>query len=95
MSPRLRQNKTVCLLEKHLAFRDVIRPPELFQFTNQLVPILHCKRTFPPHHDGHGDIVVGAIETSVTKTVAKIEGMATFPLLQIVQDLRIRQPIDI
>ena len=39
-----------------LLFLDVIRPPELLQFVDDVIPILHGERTFSSHHDSHGDL---------------------------------------
>ena len=39
-----------------LLFLDVIRPPELLQFVDEVIPILHGERTIASHHDGHGDL---------------------------------------
>ena len=52
------------------AFFDVIRPPKLLQFVDDVIPILHGERTFAHHHDCHGDVVVGAIDICVPKAVA-------------------------
>ena len=66
---------------------DVVRPPELLQFMDDVIPILHGERTFASHHDGHGDVVVGAIDICVLKTVTQVERTALFSLLQVITDL--------
>ena len=59
-----------------LIILDVIRPPELLQFVDEIIPILHGERTFASHHDGHGDVVVRAIYIRVLKSVTEIERLA-------------------
>ena len=72
----------------NLFFLDVIRPPELFQFVGDVIPILHGERTFSHHHNSHGDVVVGAIDIRVPKPVTQVESMATTALLDVLTDLR-------
>ena len=38
-----------------LLILDVVRPPELLQFVDDVIPILHGERTFASHHNGHGE----------------------------------------
>ena len=65
----------------------VIRPPKPFQFVGNVIPILHGECTWPHHHDGHGDVVVGTIDIRVPKPVTQVERLALFSLLQVVANL--------
>jgi len=67
-----------------LSFFDVVRPPELLQFVDDVVPILHGERTFTSHHDCHDDVVVGAIDIRVPKPISDVERLALFALLQVI-----------
>ena len=58
------------------------------QFVDDVIPILHGERTFASHHNGHGDVVVGAIDICVPKAVAKIEILTAFALVNVLTDLR-------
>ena len=70
-----------------LLFLDVLRPPELLQFVDEVIPILHSERTFASHHDSHGDVVVSAIDIRVPKSVTQIERLASFSLIQVITNL--------
>ena len=70
-----------------LLFLDVLRPPELLQFVDEVIPILHGERTFSSHHDGHGDVIVGTIDIRVPKSVTQIERLASFSLLKVIANL--------
>ena len=52
-----------------LLFFDVVRPPELLQFVDDVIPIFHGERTFTPHHYCHSDVVVGATGICVPNAV--------------------------
>ena len=67
---------------------DIVRPPELLQFMDDVIPILHGERTFASHHDGHGDVVVGAIDICIPKPITQVEHMATFTLFYVLTNLR-------
>ena len=80
------------------AFFDVIRPPKLLQFVDDVIPILHGERThsrrsvacplpFASHHDGHGDVVVGTIDICVPKPVTQVERLTFSTFLQIIANL--------
>src|SRR5574344_867570 len=77
-----------CQANATLLFFDVVRPPELLQFVDDVIPILHGERTFAPHHYCHGDVVVGTINICVPKAVAKIEVLTAFALVNVLTDLR-------
>ena len=70
-----------------LLFLDVLRPPELLQFVDEVITILHSERTFASHHDSHGDVVVSAIDIRVPKSVTQIERLASFSLIQVITNL--------
>ena len=53
-----------------------------------VIPILYGERAFAYHHNGHGDVVVGAIDMCVPKPVTQVESMATMALLDVLTDLR-------
>ena len=68
-------------------FFNIIWPPELLEFMDEGVPILHRKPTFAHHHDSHGDVVVCTIEVCVPETVAEVESMTAFTLLAVLTHL--------
>ena len=81
-----------------LLFFDVIRPPELLQFVDDVIPVLHGERThsrrsvayplpFPHHHDCHSDVVVGAIDIRVPKSITQVERLAFSTFLQVIANL--------
>ena len=70
-----------------LSFINVIRPPELLELVDDVIPILHGERTFAHHHNGHGDAVVGAIDIRVPEAVSEIEVMTTNAHHTIITDL--------
>ena len=78
----------VALAGDTLFFIDVIRPPELLKFVDDVIPVLYGERTFTHHHYCHSDVVVGAIDIRVPKTVTQVESMATTTLYYVLTDLR-------
>ena len=67
-----------------LSFLDVIRPPEMLQFMDYVIPVLHGERTFTHHHYCHGYVIVGTIYICVPKTVTKIEIVTAFALVLVI-----------
>ena len=61
--------------------------PELLQFVDDVIPILHGERTFAPHHYCHGDVVVGAIDICVPKPVSQVERLSFSTFLQVIANL--------
>ena len=55
---------------------------------DDVIPILHGERTFAHHHNSHGDVVVGAIDIRVPKSITQVESMATTALHYVLTDLR-------
>ena len=70
-----------------LLFLDVLRPPELLQFVDEVIPILHSERTFASHHDSHGDVIISTIDIRVPESVTQIERLASFSLLKVIANL--------
>ena len=54
---------------------------------DDVIPILHGKRTFASHHDGHGDVVVGTIDIRVPKPVSQVERLTFSTFLQVIANL--------
>src|SRR5574344_1670396 len=77
-----------CQANATLPFFDVVRPPELLQFVDDVIPILHGERAFSHHHNSPGDVVIGTIYIRVPKSVAKIESVTAFALVYVLTDLR-------
>ena len=54
---------------------------------DDVIPILHGERTFASHHDGHSDVVVGAIDVRVPKPVSQVERLTFSTFLQVIANL--------
>ena len=70
-----------------LLFLDVLWPPELLQFVDEVIPILHGERTFSSHHDSYGDVIISTIDIRVSESVTQIERLESFSLLQVIANL--------
>ena len=55
---------------------------------DDVIPILHGERARAYHHDGHGNVIVGAIGIRVPESVAEIEIVTASALVYVITDLR-------
>ena len=54
---------------------------------DDVIPILHGERTIVSHHEGHGDVIISAIDIRVPKSITQVERLAFSTFLQVIANL--------